>query len=182
MRNQGFPLKRLISFPWILITVELIKEVGGEELKFIFLKDDKNALLEALYVKEFNEERYRKLRRYVREKLGEEFQRTISIGSNKALGKVLLISTDLVKQTIINDVVDMEAEKISKWLESGVIKELISKVSSEVKKTKKKKQRKKDLSLRKARQKPGERAEGKVKRREGKVVLHNLTINLVIIK
>nr|KJR71295.1 MAG: hypothetical protein TU36_08735 [Vulcanisaeta sp. AZ3] len=148
--------------------MELIKEVGDEELKFIFLKDDKNTLLEALYVKEFNEERYRKLRRYIREKLGEEFQRTISIGSNKALGKVLLISTDLVKQTIINDVVDMEAEKISKWLESGVIKELISKVSSEVKKTKKKKAKKKRSKSKKSKAKARRKSRRKSKEKRRK--------------
>jgi hypothetical protein len=117
--------------------VDVIKEIGGDDLKFIFIRDEPTFILEALYVKGFSEEKYRKLRKYIKEKLNEEFSGIITLNTGKALTKVLLVGGDQVGQSLINDLIDNEASKISMWISNGVIKELVDKVSSEVEETKK---------------------------------------------
>ncbi len=128
--------------------MDVIREVGNDDLKFIFIKDESAALVEALYVKGFSEERYKKLRRYIKERLGEEFSGVINLDSGKALVKVLLIGADQVGQSLINDVVDNEISKVDSWMSNGVIKELIDKVVSEAKKTKKSRRKKKSKKTR----------------------------------
>ncbi len=138
----------------------MIREVGSDDLRFIFIKDDQSTLVEALYVKGFSEEKYRKLRRYIRERLGEEFTGMINLDPGKALAKVLLVGTDHVGQSLINDVIDNEVSKANSWVSSGIIKELIDKVSSEVKEVKKarRKARKKKRSRKKAKSRRRKRA------------------------
>ncbi|WP_252900384.1 hypothetical protein [Vulcanisaeta sp. JCM 14467] len=117
--------------------MDVIKEVGNDDLKFIFIKDDQSTLAEALYIKDFSEEKYKKLKKYIKEKLGEEFTSIISLDRGKALARVLLISVDQVGQSMINDVIDNEISKVDSWISNGVIKELIDKVVSETKKARK---------------------------------------------
>ena len=127
--------------------VDVIREVGNDDLKFIFIRDDQATLVEALYIKGFSEEKYKKLKRYIKDRLGEEFTGIINLDSGKALARVLLISTDQVSQSMINDVVDNEISKVDSWISNGVIKELVDKVVSETKRTKKtKKSRRKKKS------------------------------------
>lgn len=142
----------------MVVNVESIREVGGDGVKVVFLRDDQNALLEALYIEGFSEEKYRRLRRYIKERLGEEFSGIVDIGSGKALGKVLLMGVDLVGQALINDIIELEAEKASRWLEGGTIKELVDKVLSEVKEAKKTKK-----SKRKRRKKKSKRSKSRSK-------------------
>ena len=129
--------------------MDVVKDVGGDNLKFIFVKDEQMYLLEALYVNGFSEEKYRKLRRYIREKLGEEFSGIVSLDGNKALAKVLLIGVDQVGQSLINDLVDNEISKVNSWIEGGIIKELVDKASSEVEETRKARSRSRRKSRRK---------------------------------
>ncbi|MFP3159967.1 MAG: hypothetical protein RXQ95_00900 [Vulcanisaeta sp.] len=122
--------------------MEVIKEVGGDDIKVMFVKDDQNAVLEALYVKGFSEDRYRKLRRYIKERLGEEFTGILNMDTGKALSKVLLISADLVNNLLVSDVIELEIDKTGRWIEDGILSELVNKVVSEVKEAKKAKRRK----------------------------------------
>ncbi|BDR92033.1 hypothetical protein [Vulcanisaeta souniana] len=117
--------------------MDVIKDIGGDDLKFIFAKDEQMYLLETLYVRGFSEEKYRKLRKYIREKLGEEFSSIVSLDGNKALAKVLLVGVDQVGQSLINDLVDNEIGKANSWIEGGIIKELVDKAASEVEETRK---------------------------------------------
>ncbi|GAB6943663.1 hypothetical protein [Vulcanisaeta sp. JCM 14467] len=130
--------------------MDVIKEVGNDDLKFIFIKDDQSTLAEALYIKDFSEEKYKKLKKYIKEKLGEEFTSIISLDRGKALARVLLISVDQVGQSMINDVIDNEISKVDSWISNGVIKELIDKVVSETKKARKTKKSRKKRKSKKA--------------------------------
>ncbi|ADN50310.1 hypothetical protein [Vulcanisaeta distributa] len=148
--------------------MDVIREVGNDDLKFIFIKDESAALVEALYVKGFSEERYKKLRRYIKERLGEEFSGVINLDSGKALVKVLLIGVDQVGQSLINDVVDNEISKVDSWMSNGVIKELIDKVVSEAKEAKKtKKSRRKKKSKKTRAKSKGKRKKKSKKRSSG---------------
>ena len=118
--------------------VDVIKEVGNDDVRLIFIRDDQNFLVESLFIKGFNEEKYKKLRRYVKEKLGEEFTGIVSLDTGKALTKVLLLGMDQVGQSIVNDVINVEEEKFNSWISNGVLKELIDKVNGEVSSAKKK--------------------------------------------
>lgn len=122
--------------------MEVIKEVGGDDIKVMFVKDDQNSVLEALYVKGFSEDRYRKLRRYIKERLGEEFTGMLNMDTGKALSKVLLISADLVNNLLVSEVIGLETDKASKWIEGGILSDLVNKVVSEVEEAKKAKRRK----------------------------------------
>ncbi|GAB6947390.1 hypothetical protein JCM16161A_15200 [Vulcanisaeta sp. JCM 16161] len=146
--------------------MDVIREVGNDDLRFIFIKDEQAVLVEALYIKGFSEEKYKKLRRYIKEKLGEEFSGIINLNSGKALARVLLVSMDQVGQSFVNDVIDNEVSKVDSWISNGVIKELIDKVSSEVKETKRRARKKK--KSRKSKKKAGKStSKSKSKRRRG---------------
>lgn len=121
--------------------MEVIREFSNEELKVLFLKDDQSSLLEALIIKDFGEEKYKKLRKYIKEKLGEEFTSIMNINGSKALVKVLSISTDLIGNVMMSDIVNMEIEKVENWINNGVIKELVNKVVTEEKATKSKRRK-----------------------------------------
>ncbi|MCG2863411.1 MAG: hypothetical protein L7H10_03825 [Vulcanisaeta sp.] len=133
--------------------MEVIKEVGGDDIKVVFIRDDQNVVLEALYVKGFSEDKYKKLKKYIKEKLGEEFPSIVSIDTGKALGRALLIGADLVNNSLINDVVELESDKVSRWINDGVLKELVDKVASETKGAKKARKRKSRRKRRKTRRK-----------------------------
>jgi hypothetical protein len=82
------------------------------------------------------------LRRYIKERLGEEFTGILNMDTGKALSKVLLISADLVNNLLVSEVIGLETDKASRWIEDGILSELVNKVVSEVKETKKAKGRK----------------------------------------
>ncbi|WP_054842158.1 hypothetical protein [Vulcanisaeta distributa] len=151
--------------------MDVIREVSNDDFRFIFIKDEQAALVEVLYVKGFSEEKYKKLRKYIKDRLGEEFSGIISLDSGKALAKVLLVGTDQVGQSLINDVVDNEVSKVDSWISNGIIKELIDKVSSEVKETKKKKKKSRKSKRKRSKKRAGETAsksKGRRKRRKTK--------------
>ncbi|WP_054858014.1 hypothetical protein [Vulcanisaeta sp. JCM 16159] len=135
--------------------MDVIKEVSNDVLRLAFIKDNQSFLLEVLRIDGFNEESYRRLRRYIKERLGEEFSSIISLESGKALAKVLLIGADQVGQSLINDVIDNELNKVNSWISSGVIKEIIDKVSGELKETRKSRKSRKKKRKRKGRKSKG---------------------------
>ncbi len=137
------------------MVVDVIKEVSNDVLRLAFIKDNQSFLLEVLRIDGFNEESYRRLRRYIKERLGEEFSSIISLESGKALAKVLLIGADQVGQSLINDVIDNELNKVNSWISSGVIKEIIDKVSGELKETRKSRKSRKKKRKRKGRKSKG---------------------------
>lgn len=122
--------------------MEIVKEVGNDELRVVFLRDEQSTLLEALVIKDFGEEKYKKLKKYIKEKLGEEFTSIINIDGSKALAKVLSVSADLIGNTMMSDIINMEIEKVESWMNSGAIKELADKVITEGKAAKSKRRSK----------------------------------------
>ncbi|WP_069807008.1 hypothetical protein [Vulcanisaeta thermophila] len=116
--------------------MEVLREFSNGDLRVLFLRENQSVLVEALIINGFSEEKYRKLMKQIKEKLGEEFMGVININDSKALVRALSVGVDLMSDVTINDVINMEVNKISNWLSSGVIKELIEKAISEAKKKK----------------------------------------------
>ena len=141
--------------------MDVIREVGNDDLKFIFIRDDQSTLAEALYVKDFSEEKYKRLRKYIKERLGEEFTSIISLDQGKALARVLLIGVDQVGQSMINDVIDNEVGKVNSWVSNGIIKELIDKVLGEVREAKKARRKSKKKGRKRSKKKGKSRSKSK---------------------
>ncbi|WP_054853423.1 hypothetical protein [Vulcanisaeta distributa] len=149
--------------------MDVIKEVSNDVLRLAFIKDNQSFLLEVLRIDGFNEESYRRLRRYIKERLGEEFSGIISLESGKALAKVLLVGADQVGQSLINDVIDNELNKVNSWISSGgVIKEIIDKVSGELKETRKSRKSRKKKRKRKGRKSKGSKGGSKSRSRRSR--------------
>jgi len=88
-------------------------------LKLILAKDD-FFLVCALVVDDFGESEYKKLRRYLKEKFGEEFSLS-RINGSLSLVKVIMVGLDHVSPVMIQEVLKNEMEKTKLWVSNSLV-------------------------------------------------------------